>query len=62
MISNHFPLVYDQERGWLVLVAFMAIGAWVRHYFNLRHLGRNEWGILVTAALALALLAFALRP
>jgi len=62
MISNHLPLVYGRDRAWLVLVAFMAIGAWVRHFFNLRHIGRSEWGILVTAALALGLLAFALRP
>ena len=62
MVSNHFPLAYGRERAWLVLLAFMAIGAWVRHFFNLRHRGRNVWWIPATAALALVALAFALRP
>ena len=62
MISNHFPWTYGHEHGWLVLLAFMAIGAWIRHFFNLRHRGRNEWWILATAAVALAVLAYAIRP
>ena len=62
MISNHFPRAYGHERAWLVLLAFMAIGAWIRHFFNRRHRGQNDWWILVTAALALAALAYAIRP
>ncbi len=61
MVSNHFPLAYGHERAWLVLLAFMTIGAWVRHFFNLRHRGKNAWWILVTAAVALVALAFAIR-
>jgi len=62
MISNHFPFTYGHERGWLILVALVVIGAWVRHYFNLRHGGRNVWWIPVTAALAVVALAIAIRP
>ena len=40
----------------------MVIGAWVRHYFNLRHRGRTLWWIPVTAALALAGVAIWIRP
>jgi uncharacterized membrane protein len=40
----------------------MAIGAWVRHFFNLRHTGRNAWWIPVTAAIGIALVAIAIRP
>jgi uncharacterized membrane protein len=61
MVSNHFPLAYGHEHAWLVLLAFMAIGAWVRHFFNLRHRGKNAWWILVTAGVALVALAFAVR-
>jgi uncharacterized membrane protein len=62
MISNHLPWTYGHERGWLVLVALMAIGAWVRHYFNLRHRGQTVWAIPVTAALAVVALAWAIEP
>jgi uncharacterized membrane protein len=59
MLSTHFPLLYGQQRAWIVLVALLAIGALVRHYFNLRHRGLNVWPILVFAGacvLAVALL------
>ena len=59
MLSNHFPLLYGQAHAWIVLVAMLAIGALVRHYFNLRHRGLNVWPILGLAGacvLAVALL------
>ena len=40
----------------------MVIGAAIRHFFNLRHQGRNVWAIPVVAALALVGLAFWLEP
>ena len=52
MISNHFAFTYGHDHAWLVLVALVVIGAWVRHFFNLRHAGRNAWWIPVTAAAA----------
>ena len=62
MISNHFPFTYGHSRGWIILVALMAVGAWVRHYFNVRHSGRNLWLIPVTAAVAVVAIALAIRP
>jgi uncharacterized membrane protein len=62
MLSNHFPFTYGHAQAWVVLVCLMAIGAWVRHFFNLRHQGRDAWWILVTAAIALAAIAVWLRP
>jgi uncharacterized membrane protein len=62
MISNHFPFTYGHDQGWLVLVALVVIGAWVRHFFNLRHAGRSVWWIPVTAAVAVVGLAIAIRP
>ena len=49
MLSNHFPFTYGHRNGWLVLVALMAVGALIRHYFNLRHRGLNVWPILLLA-------------
>jgi uncharacterized membrane protein len=62
MISNHFPFTYGHAHAWLILVALLVIGAWVRHFFNLRHTGRTVWWIPVTAALAIAGVAIAIRP
>ncbi|HET6315946.1 MAG TPA: urate hydroxylase PuuD [Chloroflexota bacterium] len=62
MISNHFPVLYAHAQGWLVLLALMALGAWVRHFFNLRHQGRIVWAIPVSAAAGVVLLALVLAP
>jgi len=62
MISNHFPFTYGHSYSWVILVVLLVIGAWVRHFFNLRHSGRTVWAIPVTAALAIAALAIVIRP
>jgi uncharacterized membrane protein len=62
MISNHFAFTYEHDHAWLVLVALALIGAWIRHFFNLRHAGRTRWWILVSAVAAAVVLAVAIRP
>ena len=62
MLSNHFPFTYGHSYSWLILVVLLVIGAWVRHFFNLRHLGRTVWAIPISAALAIAVLAILIRP
>ena len=62
MLSNHLPTAYGHSYAWLVLVALMAIGAWIRLFFNLHHAGRNAWWILATAAAGIAVAAVAIRP
>jgi uncharacterized membrane protein len=58
MISNHFPMTYANPQGWLILLVLMALGAWVRHFFNLRNQGRVVWAIPISAAVGtLALIA-----
>src|SRR5204862_544781 len=53
MLSNHFAFTYTHEDAWLILVWFMVIGVAIRHFFNLRHQGRNVWAIPVVCALSL---------
>jgi uncharacterized membrane protein len=45
-----------------VLVALMAVGVAIRHYFNRRHAGQTLWWIPVGCALAIAAIAIWLRP
>jgi uncharacterized membrane protein len=62
MLSNHFPMTYGHPQGWLILLGLMGLGAWVRHFFNLRHQGRLVWWIPVSAALGVLALAVAIAP
>ena len=62
MLGPHFAFAFGGEHGWLVLVALMLVGAWVRHFFNLRHGGRTVWLIPVTAGLAVLAIAWLVRP
>jgi uncharacterized membrane protein len=57
MLAGHFPFAYGADHAWLVLVALMAIGAWARLFYNLRHSGRTHWWM--TAAGAAAFVAVA---
>lgn len=62
MISNHYPMTYGHEFGWLVLAAIGFISAFARHFFNLRNQGVSKPSILVMATIMLAVLAAAMVP
>jgi uncharacterized membrane protein len=62
MLAGHFAFAVGRDRGWLVLVALMVLGALARHFYNRRHAGRNLWWIPAAIALSLVGLAVALRP
>jgi uncharacterized membrane protein len=62
MLSYHFPFTYGARHAWLILVVLMALGATLRHYFNLRHLGQNAWWIPLGVAAGMLALAIAIRP
>jgi len=57
MISNHYPMTYQHEQNWLVLIALMAAAAWIRHFFNLRHVGKTKPTIIVSGTLAMLAIA-----
>lgn len=62
MISNHYPMMYAHEHGWLVLVFVGVITATARHYFNQKHLGHSKPGYLIVPAIATIALIFWMRP
>ena len=62
MMSNHYPMTYGHPQAWAVLVAIILIGAWARHFFNLRHKGITKPSILISAGFGLAALAWVVAP
>lgn len=62
MISNHYPMMYSHEHGWLILVFVGIITALVRHYFNQKHLGNTQTKFLWIPALLTLLLIIWMRP
>jgi uncharacterized membrane protein len=59
MISNHYPMTYSHEHGWLVLGFIMMAGVLIRQFFVLRHRGKQNWALPVTGvALLLAMLVY----
>ena len=61
MLAGHFPFAYGADHAWLVLVGLMAIGAWARLFYNLRHTGRTHWWMPVAGAVAFVALAVAVE-
>ena len=62
MVTNHYPMTYGHPQAWAVLVAIILIGAWARHFFNLRHKGITKPSILISAGFGLAALAWVVAP
>ncbi|MBV9896344.1 MAG: urate hydroxylase PuuD [Chloroflexi bacterium] len=62
MLSNHFSFTYQHPQGWLILLALVGLGAWVRHFFNLRNQGRVVWAIPASAAVGVVVLAVLVAP
>jgi uncharacterized membrane protein len=62
MLGGHFAFLYGTDHTWLVLLVLMAVAAWARLFFNLRHAGRTIWAIPAVGAAALVVLALAIRP
>ena len=62
MISIHYPGVYSDSYGWLVLIAIMGILVLIRHYFNLRGVGQATNSLIGLIILAIIVLVFTLSP
>ncbi|MHA2937325.1 urate hydroxylase PuuD [Vibrio sp. RC27] len=60
MISNHYPMIYQHAQSWLVGSVVMLLSAYIRHYFNLKHSGKNKPAVLVSGITAMFVLAIAL--
>ncbi len=62
MISNHYPMTYSHEYGWLVLIVIMLAGVLIRQFFVLRHRGNAPLALPAVAVLLLLSLIWWLSP
>ena len=67
MLSNHYGFLYGAPHNWLVLVAVMAAGALIRHFFVARHKARLNgrpwpWGWAAAGCVLLGAVVFAIAP
>jgi uncharacterized membrane protein len=52
MISNHYPMVTGSPLNWLLVALLSAAGVSIRHFFNLRHVGKVRPRFLAIGATA----------
>ena len=62
MISGHYPMTWGHEYAWAVLALVFIAGAFIRHFFNLRHTGRTVLGWPMAGILILAIVAVWIAP
>jgi uncharacterized membrane protein len=62
MISNHYPMTYSHQHGWLVLIFIMLAGVLIRQYFVMRHSHRASLLLPVIAIILLLAMVWYLRP
>jgi uncharacterized membrane protein len=62
MISNHYPMTYSHDNGWLVLTVIMLAGVLIRQFFVLRHRGRVVWFLPAAGIVLLLSMVWYLSP
>jgi uncharacterized membrane protein len=62
MLAGHFGFLTGHDHAWVLLLCFMALGAFIRHFYNLRHRGKSHWWMWAAAAAVVVFLFFALKP
>jgi uncharacterized membrane protein len=61
MLSNHYPLFFATQYNWVIVAIVLVIGPVIRHYFNVRHEGKEgplwTWLVAGIGMLAIAWLS-----
>lgn len=62
MLSNHFTMITSHEYQWFLLILMMTSGVLIRHFFVLRHKGKNSWGLVAVATAIILSVVIWLAP
>ena len=62
MISNHYPMIFNHQYNWALLMVIFVITAAIRQYFVAKHKGNENKMVLVAAALLTIALMIAIAP
>lgn len=62
MVSSHYPFTFSHPQSWLILTGFGLCGGLIRHWFNLKAKGDNQWWPLANAFLLLVAVGLATLP
>jgi len=62
MISSHYPMTYNHEFSWAILIALIIITALARHYFVLRHKNNHQPLLMAGVIGATLVLAYVIAP
>jgi uncharacterized membrane protein len=62
MLAGHFTYFVAHEHSWVILLCLMALGAFIRHFYNLRHGGDTRWWMWAAAAAVVVVMFVVLRP
>jgi len=62
MLSGHYPMTFGSPHAWAVLATLSVAGVMIRHFFNLKNVGRIVPGYLIAAGIVLAGLIAVMAP
>ena len=62
MLAGHFTYFVAHDWSWVILLCLMALGAFIRHFYNLRHGGDTRWWMWVVAAIVVIVMYLVLQP
>lgn len=62
MLGGHFTFMVSHRYAWVLLLCLMSLGAFIRHFYNLRHGGSNQWWMWLAASIVVATMFVLLRP
>jgi len=66
MLSSHYPHTWSTRWAWVIVALVLVAGAFIRHFYNMRHSGRGNpwwmWGVAATCLLAAAAVSMTSSP